>query len=344
MPYDLTQLQSDVAQIQHDEAGFGTGRLVAENLILTAAHVLWNEAAGSGPKLDGWQVRLNSDRRPDGWSFRRGNRVAWYDQLRDLALIQLVTPNDGPLRPRLRLRIATVPANNAHAVEARGYPRASKQADRPRDLVPALGRLTAADQDRPLRFGIDASDLPNTPHEDWPGMSGSAVLRQDWPDQETIWVYGVVQAVPAKFGGQLSVARLANAWQDAKFRKLLVDAGVPDQEPQDPTAAVPPSLRPFFVGVPPRIAGFTGRQAELDRLDAILVAGRPGAVIQLAGSSTSQIGRAAVQGMGSVGKTALAVEYAHRYRDLYAGTWWCPAETRIDLLTSLAELAMELVL
>src|SRR5271166_376926 len=89
-----------------------------------------------------------------------------------------------------------------------------------------------------------------------------------------------------------------------------------------------------FVGVPPRIAGFTGRADALDRLDAILTQERPAAV--------TQVGRAAVQGMGGVGKTALAVEYANRFRNLYAGVWWCSAETRPGLMTSLAGLATEL--
>ena len=87
-----------------------------------------------------------------------------------------------------------------------------------------------------------------------------------------------------------------------------------------------------FVGVPPRIAGFTGRAEALDRLDAILTQDKPAAVTQV---------RVAVQGMGGVGKTSLAVEYAHRFRNLYDGVWWCPAETRTDLMTSLAALAVE---
>ena len=90
----------------------------------------------------------------------------------------------------------------------------------------------------------------------------------------------------------------------------------------------------IFVGVPPRIAGFTGRADELDRLDAILTQDRRAAV--------TQVGRAAVQGMGGVGKTTLAVEYANRFRNLYDGVWWCPAETRAGLMTNLAALATEL--
>jgi tetratricopeptide (TPR) repeat protein len=46
--------------------------------------------------------------------------------------------------------------------------------------------------------------------------------------------------------------------------------------------------------------------------------------------------------MGGIGKTSLAVEYAHRYRHFYAGVWWCPSESRIDLLTALASLSVEL--
>ena len=46
--------------------------------------------------------------------------------------------------------------------------------------------------------------------------------------------------------------------------------------------------------------------------------------------------------MGGVGKTSLAIEYAHRFRGLYAGVCWCPAETRTGLLSALANLAVTL--
>jgi tetratricopeptide (TPR) repeat protein len=90
-----------------------------------------------------------------------------------------------------------------------------------------------------------------------------------------------------------------------------------------------------FIGVPPRIVAFAGRAQELDRLDAILFQGSVAA-------ATQAFGRAAVQGPGGVGKTALAVEYAHRFRHLHGGVWWCPAATRVGVMTSLAALAVTL--
>ena len=99
--------------------------------------------------------------------------------------------------------------------------------------------------------------------------------------------------------------------------------------------ALEPPPQPF-IGVPPRIASFTGRADELDRLDVILMQDKPAAVTQ------ASVGRAAVQGMGGVGKTSLAIEYAHRFRGLYAGVCWCPAETRTGLLSALASLAVTL--
>lgn len=110
-------------------------------------------------------------------------------------------------------------------------------------------------------------------------------------------------------------------------RRILAAA-----EGQSQARAPPP--RPL-VGVPARNPLFTGRAEELDRLDAILVQEKSAA-------ATQAVGRATVQGMGGVGKTSLAAEYAHRYRSFYAGVWWCPAETRTGLIASLAALAVKL--
>jgi hypothetical protein len=118
--------------------------------------------------------------------------------------------------------------------------------------------------------------------------------------------------------------------EDAEERKRRIIAAAERQ-----SQAAPPPPRPF-IGVPPRIASFTGRSGELDRLDAILMRDKPAAVTQ------ASVGRAAVQGMGGVGKTSLAIEYAHGFRGFYAGVCWCPAETRTGLLSALAGLAVAL--
>jgi tetratricopeptide (TPR) repeat protein len=115
---------------------------------------------------------------------------------------------------------------------------------------------------------------------------------------------------------------------DAEERRSRILAAVEGR-----SQALAPPPRPF-IGVPLRIASFTGRADELDRLDAILMQDKPAAVTH------TSVGRAAVQGMGGVGKTSLAIEYANRFRGLYAGVCWCQSETRTGLLSTLASLAV----
>jgi tetratricopeptide (TPR) repeat protein len=76
--------------------------------------------------------------------------------------------------------------------------------------------------------------------------------------------------------------------------------------------------------IPFRNPNFTGRETELAALRAYLLA-----------DSTALIGQPvqAVHGLGGVGKTELAAEYAHRYRADYDLVWWIRAE-REDAITA----------
>jgi Tetratricopeptide repeat/NB-ARC domain len=78
-----------------------------------------------------------------------------------------------------------------------------------------------------------------------------------------------------------------------------------------PRAAGP--TRQLWGHVPPRNPGFIGREELLARIRAGLLAGDRTAV-------------QALQGIGGVGKTQLAVEYAHRFADSYDVVWWVSAD------------------
>jgi hypothetical protein len=88
-------------------------------------------------------------------------------------------------------------------------------------------------------------------------------------------------------------------------------------------------LPPVWGNVPPRNPGFTGRDQMLaDVRGALLSGGR--AVVQ------------ALAGMGGVGKTQLAAEYAYRFASGYDVVWWVPAEQAGLIGEQIAALAAEL--
>jgi hypothetical protein len=117
---------------------------------------------------------------------------------------------------------------------------------------------------------------------------------------------------------------------EEQARQVLLEAVAgprrPDQPPSFPGRGTPRSLsrltesRPRLPGKMPRIwniparnAGFTGRDRLLVALRDRLLAGDK-AVVQ------------ALHGMGGVGKTQLAVEYAYRFAETYDLVWWVNSE------------------
>ncbi|WP_020135842.1 FxSxx-COOH system tetratricopeptide repeat protein [Streptomyces sp. 351MFTsu5.1] len=89
---------------------------------------------------------------------------------------------------------------------------------------------------------------------------------------------------------------------------------------------------PSSVGLPEvwnvrrRNPDFSGREAEMVRLRTGLLSGRQ-AVVQ------------ALHGMGGIGKTQIALEYAHRFASQYDLVWWVDAEQADQLPVRYTELA-----
>lgn len=83
--------------------------------------------------------------------------------------------------------------------------------------------------------------------------------------------------------------------------------------------------------VPQRTKNFTGREDILDQL-------RRGVSSSVTAVLPSALPHA-LQGMGGVGKTTVAIEYAYRYSSEYDLVWWVPADQPALVRSSLAALA-----
>ncbi|MEO3863316.1 FxSxx-COOH system tetratricopeptide repeat protein [Acrocarpospora sp. B8E8] len=101
---------------------------------------------------------------------------------------------------------------------------------------------------------------------------------------------------------------------------------------QPSTAARIPGRIPEVWGkVPQQNKNFTGRDDLLEKLRSGVVSDDVTAVVPHA-----------LHGLGGVGKTQVAIEYAYRYRHEYDLVWWIPADQPMLVRSSLAGLAPHL--
>jgi hypothetical protein len=101
--------------------------------------------------------------------------------------------------------------------------------------------------------------------------------------------------------------------------------GTQAEEPRFP-GTVPP-----IWSVPGRNVDFTGRGATLELLRD-----------KLAGGGRAVVRAQALYGLGGVGKTQVALEYAHRFMAGYDLVWWIPSEQPEEITQALAELARKM--
>ncbi|MET0496155.1 MAG: FxSxx-COOH system tetratricopeptide repeat protein [Actinoplanes sp.] len=83
--------------------------------------------------------------------------------------------------------------------------------------------------------------------------------------------------------------------------------------------------------VPPRNGDFTGRDELLAALEE-----------RLRTTSVTAVLPQALHGMGGVGKSQIAIEYAYRHRSDYDVVWWIPSEQPAQILRALIELGERL--
>lgn len=110
----------------------------------------------------------------------------------------------------------------------------------------------------------------------------------------------------------------------------------PSSPPRFPGTTPPPEVSRFPGALPPiwnvphqRNPNFTGREKLLNDLRAALTAGQVTAL-------------SALHGLGGVGKTQLAVEYAYRFAPEYDLVWWVRSEDPASLMADYSALALSM--
>jgi tetratricopeptide (TPR) repeat protein len=111
-------------------------------------------------------------------------------------------------------------------------------------------------------------------------------------------------------------------------------AAFPSEAARKAEAPVLPPAGAAIWNVPAVSGRFVGREALLDVLAERLSAGEAAALTQVQ----------ALHGLGGVGKTRVAVEFARSHRDDYDVVWWVRSEDSVTILADYAALADALAL
>ncbi len=123
-----------------------------------------------------------------------------------------------------------------------------------------------------------------------------------------------------------NVTQIARDWIAIKEINVSLGGG-PDRSRSEQPALM--ASHQELWNIPPRVRSFVGREPQIKAIREHLL-----------DRSRSVLLPEALHGLGGIGKTQLALAYAHQYRDEYALGWWVPAETESSTLASLARLAV----
>ncbi|GGV44668.1 cytochrome c [Streptomyces longisporoflavus] len=149
-----------------------------------------------------------------------------------------------------------------------------------------------------------------------------------------------LRALSGRFMQRAALLAGVLGWHDRRYAVSLEKSGeIPLSRP-DPEGASVMSTTPqqtvegdrtsqprVWGNLPPRNPNFTGRTELLELLGERLREG------------TTTVLPEAIHGMGGVGKTQLAIEYAYRHQGEYDIVWWIPSERPGQIGQALVELA-----
>ena len=328
------QFLADVAAIYAtDSAGkqsFGSGRLIAPGLILTAGHVV-DHPSRQAAISTGWAVCLIGERSVSGmWMAPpHSAELVWRGSGElDLALLRLT---DAPsLAPRSRIVFASWGVMGfIDSVEAAGFPQAWGTRTTPTRDYTLSGRLRIATQRGPYAWTVAQGDKPDS-RDGWKGMSGGTACKLG--PNDTLHILGVLQEVAANFsGGQVSVGRLSFAFADLRFRREL--RACLEREPQ-----IVPWIDPIHNN---RLAAPQRRlQSTISALRQRPFVGREDLFEKIGESLGDPFkdGVVVLHGPAGVGKSELAQEFARRNQPAYPGGTFFLDGGGTRLATQLADL------
>jgi hypothetical protein len=243
--------------------------------------------------------------------------VAWADVARDVAVLACPA-----LRAEGIVRWGRLAGTDPLDWGAVGFPAASATREGGRQAEHAFGRASpiSGRDAGTLALTIESRDAAQgRGGSPWAGLSGAAVFCGEH-------LAGVITADTGGYERSLTARRAEEFCSHPALAAVLGGVPVPEEVTGRPRE---PGLADLRSTLRPRNDAFTGRGADLADL-ADLAAGPVGRVV-LTQSLT---------GLGGVGKSALALEHAHRRYD--SGevdlAWWFTAEDRPVLLAAMAGL------
>ena len=158
---------------------------------------------------------------------------------------------------------------------------------------------------------------------------------------EHLIVLRVEDIAPIEHLKDLAYTDLVPVLNDASelARAVRVAIGV-EAQPTDYPYFVPPRtiLHPSIQAVP----GFTGREDELNAIHTTFSTPHSDKTVAAA-LTDSQSMMTAVQGLGGVGKSVIAKQYAWTHRERFQGIWWIRADNTETMIEDLLALGARLI-